>query len=73
MMVGMRGLLSPSSMSKCFEMRSHRLNQSPQQETSVPLPGTFIYHVTIIFKHMFQKKDKMLFLKMCFIRSKYFL
>jgi hypothetical protein len=39
MMVVVRELLSHSLMSKCFGMCSHKLNQNPHQETSVPLQG----------------------------------
>lgn len=66
-LIGVRGLLSPSLMNKCFEMCFHRLIQNPQQETSVPLQGIFMSHVTIILKHRFQKKEKMFFFKICFI------
>jgi hypothetical protein len=46
--VVVKELLSHSSMTRCFEMCSHRLSQNLQQEISVPLQGIFISDVTII-------------------------
>jgi hypothetical protein len=50
MIVVVKGLLSHSSMTRCFGMCSHRLDQNLQQEISVPLQGIFISDVTMILK-----------------------
>jgi hypothetical protein len=56
MMVGVKGLSSLSLMNKYFGMCSPRLNQNPQQGTSVPLQGIFISHVTYYHETSFPRE-----------------